>query len=161
MSLTKSRKLIFGCLAFLSGVALFELWPIQTWPFIFIIAFLTVSFLFWRQFIFLLIGLVIIGDFWAGLFVPKIDQGHIAFYNGQEKSFSAAVADEPERRFSFQRLVVQPENLRGKVQIKSDLFPEFHYGDKITVKCKLEAPVGASNFRYENYLSRLGVYSVC
>lgn len=159
--MTKSRKLIFGCTAFLAGIALFEYWPIPKWPFIFAAVFLLASFLFGRRFIFLLIALFIAGDFWAGLFAPEIDSAHIAHYNGKEKTFLARVDDATDSRIRSQYLIVKPLNYRGKALLKTNLYPEYEYGDLLEINCQLQAPNSSENFKYDDYLARFGVYSIC
>ncbi|NIP32645.1 ComEC/Rec2 family competence protein, partial [Candidatus Saccharibacteria bacterium] len=40
-------------------------------------------------------------------------------------------------------------------------FPEFGYGDLIEVECKIKKPELISDFRYDRYLAKDGIYSLC
>ncbi|MSU75261.1 MAG: ComEC family competence protein [Candidatus Magasanikbacteria bacterium] len=51
----------------------------------------------------------------------------------------------------------------GKVLVTTRLYPAYNYGDTLKINCKLEAPSNqdGSTFRYDRYLARYGIWSVC
>jgi competence protein ComEC len=107
---------------------------------------------------------------------PKIDESKISFYNDSQTEFIGVVADEPDVRIDHTKLKVesnkvieyegQPQTaasrkVKGKVLISTKLFPEFNYGDKLQIKCNLQAPRNFNGFAYDKYLARYDIYSVC
>jgi len=66
------------------------------------------------------------------------------------------------RRFAeAARSRVTENNISGKVLITANLYPTYNYGDKLEIKCALEAPKSFNEFAYDKYLARYDVYSVC
>ncbi len=56
-------------------------------------------------------------------------------------------------------------HVQGLVLLKAPLYPEYKYGDKLKVTCKIAAPQKfaspAGEFDYAAYLARYDIYSVC
>ncbi len=70
----------------------------------------------------------------------------------KEINFSGLVIDDPQYSFNTQTLTVElGENYRGKIQVKLMLYPQFHYGDKLAFKGKIESSLASS---YANYLAK-------
>jgi len=98
--------------------------------------------------------------------VPAEDNPNlIKFYNGEQKDLVGYVADEPEIGIDGAKYVVQilDNNISGKILVNLPLYPQYQYGDELKLKCNLQSPKNfvGSNFRYDNYLARQGVWSVC
>lgn len=163
MEVPKSRKFFFGCLSFLIGIALGEVVHGPLYVFL-IILFIFLDLIFvmkrWRL-VWVLFFIFILGVFWSNLFLPRIDEAHVAFYNNQEIKFQAIISVEPDSRLDHQKLTVKPINYKGKVLLKVFLYPEYEYGDLLEIKCRLIEPEPIEEFRYDRYLSRYGIYSVC
>lgn len=163
MVLPKSKKFFYGCLAFLSGIALGEVvhWPLYVFLII-LFVFVDLSFFLkrWRLW-WVLFFIFVLGIFWNNLLMPKIDEFHISFYNDQEITFQAVNVAEPDSRLDHQKLTVKPTDYKGKVLLKMFLYPEYEYGDLLEVKCRLVAPEPIEEFKYDRYLARYGIYSVC
>ena len=54
------------------------------------------------------------------------------------------------------------DNLVGKnVYVKTLLYPRYKYGDKLELKCDLQKPEIINDFRYDMYLARYGVFTIC
>lgn len=79
------------------------------------------------------------------------------------------VADDPEPRGTSRRYVINAKTIRtasgtfavtGKVLATAPSWPIFEYGDQVSVRGTLEKPGQIEDFRYDNYLSRYGVYAV-
>ncbi|MEK7189326.1 MAG: ComEC/Rec2 family competence protein, partial [Patescibacteria group bacterium] len=49
----------------------------------------------------------------------------------------------------------------GRLLIKTELYPEYQYGDLLEVRCAIEAPEQIEDFAYDKYLARYDIYSVC
>jgi len=109
----------------------------------------------------LFILLFVFGIFWNNLTIPKIDEHHISFYNEQLINFRAIINEEPDVRLDKQKLTVEPIDYKGKVLLSTYLYPEYEYGDLIEVNCNLKTPEQIEDFRYDKYLEKSGIYSVC
>lgn len=159
----KSIQFFYCCLFFIVGVAVGELFRLDWSVFLCLsglIAILVILLKPWR-FAILCCGFLLFGCFWNNVFNPLITADHLAFYNEQKKEFQGAVADEPVVQGAEQSLVVQPAGLRGKVLIKKSVYPIFFYGDELKIDCRLVSPKPVEDFRYDKYLAKQGVYSLC
>jgi competence protein ComEC len=168
MKLTKSQQFFYSCLLFLVGVAIGSLWPrdfgISGKVFLIVVLiFCIFAFLYYKKYrlqIFLLL-MLLLGIFWNGLLEPDLGHDHIAGFNGQKTTFQAIVSEEPDSRLDKQKLTVKPIEYEGKVLLNTSLYPEYSYGDLLEVSCKLQTPEPIENFKYDKYLAKSGVYSVC
>lgn len=97
------------------------------------------------------------------LSLPNLDDpSHIAYYNGQEVVIEGVVIEEPDARLDHQKLTIGARNdTQGKLLIKTNLYPEYKYGDLLRVSCAIEKPEQIEDFAYDKYLSRYDIYSVC
>lgn len=118
---------------------------------------------------------------------PVVNEGHIAYYNNQLVEFTGMVSQEPNVRTGYVNYVLNvrdeftPQNyfvgftshnslvlrsnsagLTGQVLVKNQLYPQYNYGDLLRVRCFLKQPENLSGeFKYDKYLARYGVYSLC
>lgn len=89
---------------------------------------------------------------------PQIQYGNV--------NFIATVVEEPDLRATTIRLTIaeafeaQPRTCEGKVLVTTDRYPEYHYGDKLKIMGKLEAPPIFDDFNYRDYLKKDKIYSV-
>ncbi|OIO48596.1 MAG: hypothetical protein AUJ34_02815 [Parcubacteria group bacterium CG1_02_41_12] len=104
------------------------------------------------------------------------DSSHIAHYNGQSVVVEGVVIQEPDVRLDHQKLtlsvrsIAQPPpdpllntggGIKGKLLVKTNLYPEYEYGDLVRVSCAIEKPEQIEDFAYDKYLARYDIYSVC
>ncbi len=90
------------------------------------------------------------------------DPSFVSFYNGYEGFlFRGEVVREVDRRADCQNLVLEvAEPFEGLVHVKVGRYPEYEYGDVLSVYGNLQEPASFEDFSYKNYLSRYGIYSV-
>jgi competence protein ComEC len=111
------------------------------------------------------------GAFRLTFFQPAIDEGHVAFYNEtpQAVSLTGVVANEPDVRDSYTNLRLRAESVElagesrpvhGLVLVRASRFPEYAYGDRLTVRGQLETPPVFEDFSYKNYLARFGIHAM-
>jgi competence protein ComEC len=76
-------------------------------------------------------------------------------------NFSGLVVNDPQYSFNTQTLTIKlDEPYQGKIQVKLRLYPQYHYGDKISFKGKIEnLPAGRQGqvSSYANYLAKEGI----
>lgn len=79
------------------------------------------------------------------------------------------IDDEPKRLVDKQRLTVLVKEIRAsdyviftdeKVLVTENLYPEFQYGDFISIEGKLQSPKNFDDFDYINYLAKDGIFSL-
>lgn len=83
---------------------------------------------------------------------------------GEQVNFSGVIVAEPDKRSDSTRYTIKSEgNLdHMKVLITANRFPEFYYGDLVTVEGKIERPEEfetdlGRTFDYPNYLAKDGI----
>lgn len=163
MQLPKSKQFFYSCLLFLIGVGLGEMLDFPAEHFLIAASVCLLLFLFFKRFrleVFF-IFIFALGIFWPNFCNPNIDSGHISYYNGQTKEFSAVITVEPRQKETGWELVVSPDEFKGNVIAQIPLFPEYEYDDRLKIKCGLEAPGKIEEFDYGKYLAVQGIYSSC
>jgi len=99
---------------------------------------------------------------WRGAGAFDYDGGLAVKNFGAERKmiFSGRIVEEPDRRFNFAQYVVDNEAL-GRVLVKTDLYPEFFYGDTVKVSGKVAKPENQSaDFDYQNYLAKDRIFLI-
>ncbi len=174
--MSKSKIFFFACLFFILGVAVASYFSLPLWAaFTILIAGCGFLFFGWpHQKTFIVLG-------FAGIFLflgmlrftastPVADKNQISFYNGEERTFVGFVAAEPDTRDSGVKLKIKSERLEtdgswqkvnGNVLVNARLYPIFHYGDELEIKCKLQKPEPIEDFAYDKYLAKENIYSLC
>jgi len=118
------------------------------------------------------LGAILFLAFWRYSVILNINSpDKIWYYNGQAVTLQGIVNDEPDIRENNIKLEVastllstsisSKRNVKGKVLITTDLYPEYNYGDELKIICQLEAPEEFQGFAYDRYLARFDIYSVC
>ena len=176
---SKSKTFLAFCFCFIAGASLSSLLNSNDLLFpIFILFFIVLACaVFWwyqklSRFIFLLGVFFILGSLRFLITFPIIDEENIAYYINSDVQFVGIVDEEPVVQEKSVTYVIEVheiksgnEKISGKVILKSPLYPEFFYGDKLEVKCKLESPQNnmsqQSAFRYDKYLAQKNIWSVC
>lgn len=158
---SKSKTFLALCFCFLLGVLFISIFD---WRFAFVylysLLFIIISFIiyFWsnKKLLFLFFCFLI--------FLLGVVRYQLSFW-GQEistgiKEFTAYISSEPDVRTDGVRYIVKSDF--GKVYLKEPLYPRYSYGDELEIKCDLQKPeVGSDGFRYDMYLARYGVFTVC
>lgn len=104
-------------------------------------------------------------------YLPKIDEGHVGFYNdkGEVMLISGVVDTEPAEKDSSLKLQIKNvkfqindkfQDLNGKVLISVPKYLDIKYGDAVRFSARLATPAEYETFDYADYLARYGVYSV-
>ncbi|MCX6740721.1 MAG: ComEC/Rec2 family competence protein [Candidatus Parcubacteria bacterium] len=101
---------------------------------------------------------------------PENTADKIYFYNSQNIEFSGLVSKEPDVREAAAKYEIKTAEIflnskwqpvSGKVLISTEIFPEYRYGDLLKIKCKLKKPEAIEDFKYDRYLARYDIYSLC
>ncbi|MDD5040371.1 MAG: ComEC/Rec2 family competence protein [Patescibacteria group bacterium] len=111
------------------------------------------------------------------LSIPRVGNHDIQAYNGREVRFRGTVSVEPDIRQDTVKLTLSasqgleglPAQVRGKVLVTVPRYPAYEYGSLVECSCVLKTPEpivtdvgnGQRTFRYDQYLARYGIYSLC
>jgi len=165
-----SSKIFFYCLlSFILGIALASFFFISSFFLYFAITILLLIIIFTikkAKIYFFIFLFLFIGIFYYQFREESIDENHIAFFNEEKIVFQGKVIKEIDERLdkikiTFGDIVVNGQDLRGKVFVNAPLYSDYQYGDVLEVGCKIESPGLIEDFDYGNYLSLYGIYSVC
>lgn len=89
---------------------------------------------------------------------------------GKTVVLNGVVKQEVDRRLDGQKLTLRvsavvenniPTPVSAKTLVSENLYPERHYGERLTVRCLLSQPGVIDGFRYDEYLALSKIYSVC
>ncbi len=100
----------------------------------------------------------------------QADEHSLSYYNDQGTIvMQGTVADEPDTRDSYTLLKISSEvvtvqgetrEVTGKALVRVTRYPEYHYGDVLSITGKLETPPQFADFDYRAYLAQQGIYSL-
>jgi len=103
--------------------------------------------------------------------IPINNDNNVIYYAGDKKTIIGYVSAEPDVRMDGVRYIVHSQKfvdktgvehqISGDIYLKSFLYPRYEYGDKLEIKCSLELPEPIEDFRYDKYLARYGVFTLC
>lgn len=172
---SKSKIFRYFLICFIIGVAIVSFINIDYfWVYLLVLISGIGTVIFWRNrfYCFLFLGGVIIalGIFRYQLSIPKIDESKIWFYNGQRVNFEGMVVKEADKRINHTKLTVETSELtvdgqrltvNGKLLVSVSLYPEYQYGDLVSVYCQLKSPEPFEGFAYDRYLAKSKIYSQC
>lgn len=163
---SKSKIFYAMLVAFIFGIGLasfqikFVLWAIIV---LFCVLFIFIK---KRLAIILIILSLIGGYYWMIYSVPKDNDQNIHYYNEQKTNFTGFITEEVDLRSDHQKLTIEVENIeeqkaKGRVLVKTELFPPYEYGQQLQIECFLRQPGMIDDFDYAQYLSRYDIYSTC
>jgi len=174
---SKSKSFLGYCFSFLLGVAFISVVDVRfDLVFLYGGVFVLLGFLvsMWdtrRKRFFVLCVLFFVSG--VGRYVvafPADSSVHISYYNEQKHVVVGHVVAEPDVRMDGVRYIVHSqsfivnggeEKTRGRIYLKSRLYPRYQYGDVLEIECHLKTPEPIEDFEYDKYLARFGVFSIC
>lgn len=85
-------------------------------------------------------------------------------YNGNKVILRGQVIEEIDpggnsQRLSFKAYYLNNQKVSGLVLVVLPKYPEYKYGTQLEISGNLESPQNFSEFRYDRYLARYGIYS--
>jgi competence protein ComEC len=164
---SKSKTFLAFCFAFLFGVGAGSFISVDI-SFVFlytsVFVFASLFILTWQsrvwRFVVLLLLCFLFGVVRYQFSFPMGDN-YVAGLTGKH-TIVGVVDAEPDIRTDGVRYIVEAQgDLKGRVYLKNKLYPRYEYGDTLRLKCFLNIPEPIEDFRYDMYLARYGVFSVC
>ncbi len=175
--ISKNKRLLTFCFLFITGASLFS-W-IESFQVIKIILFtlLIVSIgivVVYRKnqqvrFVALCGVFMLFGSWRAAIMAGNCHiESNLCFYNDKMVKITGVILDEPDRRIDKTNYTITAKTLggqpvRGRALVTAQNYPEFQYGDELEFTCRLQAPENKedSTFRYDKYLGKENVWSLC
>ncbi len=156
------------------GIAMGSMWDLaDPWILIWLLTGLAaIGLIFYKRSIYivltaLVVGSIIVGSFRFNYYASGPLDDDISMYAGETISFSGVIIDDPQidgNLTEFTILVKSLDNLTdsitGKILVKTRRYPAYQYGNVISVTGLVKQPYDSPTFKYSNYLSRFGVYSL-
>ncbi len=160
--MTKSKIFSLLLLSFVGGVFLCSIYPApQLRGGIFVVGIIIILFaLIKKNKNKLLLGICVLFlalGFWRSFEVFNY-RGQLA-QAGEKIIFSGKIVGEPDRRSGFSQYILENETF-GRVLIKTNLYPEYFYGDILKLNGKAEIPENFSGFDYQNYLAKDNIFLI-
>ncbi|MDD4476996.1 MAG: ComEC/Rec2 family competence protein [Patescibacteria group bacterium] len=179
---SKSGAFLMLCFCFISGVGIFSYSDIEKnilfylfvvfWCLVFAIA------IFWKninsRFLFFCVLFFVLGAIRFFISVPSGDAKNILYYNGERGKIIGWVVGEPDIRPDSVKYIIKTEfiydleassnkKVSGRALVEGLLYPRYEYGDKLKISCDLKSPRNSpdGNFRYDRYLAKDGIWSIC
>ncbi|MFH0833849.1 MAG: ComEC/Rec2 family competence protein [Patescibacteria group bacterium] len=171
----KSSLTIAFLVAFLLGVGLVEFFSIDFKILLTIFSVALVLIFFRKKFPSILFATTILLGLVFGFarfqFAMQADPHALAKFNDLDKkvTITGIISEEPDRRSDHAKYTIEAEkwsdgivekNVNGRILLRTDLLPEYFYGDELKIFGKLEAPFETEEFSYRDYLDRYGIHSV-
>ncbi|MBU0660802.1 ComEC family competence protein [Patescibacteria group bacterium] len=168
---SKSKTFLAFCFSFLIGVSSASFFVFQipvVWVYVSVFLCVSLGILIWEyrfiRFVFLCAVFVYIGLLRYQFAFPLGEQ-HVSHLSG-EHAVVGVIITEPDIRTDAVRYIVETTSVdevvsSGRVYVKLPLYPRFAYGDEIALDCLLQVPEPIEKFRYDMYLARYGVFSLC
>ena len=168
--MTKSKIFLFLLLSFIGGVFLYSITniPAAAAAGIFIFGFLFLVFaILLKNPGKLILGFCILmlalGSFRSyQVFSRRPPEFGKNFTGGENLNFNSFIVEEPDRRSDFSQYVLENDHL-GRILVKTELYPEYFYGDVLKISGRIEFPessLGNSGFDYKNYLAKENIFLV-
>jgi len=166
---SKSKTFTAFCFCFLFGIIIASLVNKRIdFVYFYLISFIFISLLIiFREsirlrYIFVCLMLIVFAIVRYNLAIPPANSDeYIYAHNGEKYTFIGHISKEPDIRSDGVRYIVKGKDLKGSVYVKSRLYPRYKYGDNVRVECDLEKPEPIVEFRYDMYLAKSGVFSMC
>lgn len=163
---------ILACGGLLVGVGLGEVGAISHWGIAgyLLLGLITVGLIFYRSTRWLWPGLlflllVVLGNWRLGVarIIPPADVSH---YAGQVVTLTGMIVNDPQVSSSDLQFILRVATadvgakVSGRVLIKTRAYPDYQYGNSISVTGKLLVPEDITS-GYGRYLSRMNIYVTC
>lgn len=182
MVISRSKATFLSALFFISGIAIASflnedyLRKDSFWFFLIFINAIISYFLYLKNkikisYLFLFLSFFIFGIWRYSLSIQTFNSNFIGYYNEKNVEISGKVISDPEISVGRQKFFFKPQELiyeqkkylinQGNILIYQIDYPQYLYGEKLSVNCKLQKPEPIENFNYDRYLARYNIYSLC
>lgn len=120
--------------------------------------------LFWRvkkiRIVALFILFIFLGLWRVAETIPRQNPNWINFYIGKEGTVKVRIIEEPKTSGKFQQIIARPadQNIKGNLQVSTNQFPKYHFGDTIEVTGKIE-DLKKDSEQYRGYFKSQNIFA--
>jgi competence protein ComEC len=163
---TKSKIFFVLSLSFLTGIFLASFFQIEKYILLVLVAAgITIFVINYKNKKFIVASAAVLflalGIWWTNNSINKA-KNSLADSKLGSVEFVGIVTKEPETDEKYQKVIVD-DDAKNKILINSDIYPNYQYGDQFKISCILQEPKNYedSNFDYQMYLAKDGIYRIC
>jgi len=161
--------------AFLAGVGFAE-FIVISFPILLLIFAIAITLIFFRK---KFPSILFVASIFTGLifgfirpqFFSSENSNSLSRFNDLEQKIEliGIISQEPDRRRDHSKYILEiskfrggeiEKNVKGRILVKTNLLPEFYFGDELKISGKLKTPFESEEFSYRDYLDRFGVRSI-
>jgi len=180
--MSQNKIFQFSLIVFIAGIAVASFMPgfiLEKSLFLFALSFLLLILVILfkenkQAFIILFFMFCFVFPFFRySLSLPDVGSDKIWFYNKSSVEFEGRIVAEPDKRDKSQKLTVADifllkesdkeakKNVKGQVLVSVEPFTKYEFGDQVRLKCNLVEAEEFNGFRYDRYLARFQIFSLC
>ncbi len=158
--MTPSRIFLYLCLSFVGGIFIHSIILVSQLTVLgfLILGILLISVL-WKYKKIVMIGFCLL-FLVLGIWRHEIAQSKIIYPEEQNITFTGVVAKEPDIRADNIKLTIESKEVKGRVLVTSNRYPEYQYGDRLKITGGLKKPEVFEDFNYRGYLAKDGIFVV-
>lgn len=162
--LHQSRIFVGLLISFLLAVVYFTIFPLQSQILLYeIIALFIIVFFFWRisfvRYLSLSLLFIALGCFRVSIYTPNNTPEWINFHIGEEINMPVRVLEEPKINGKAQQIIAKPTGkIKGNIQVTTNQFPQYHFGDTLTISGKLD-DLSPESEQYRGYFKSQEIYA--
>lgn len=165
MTLSKSKIFLIFCLAFIAGVFVGNYTNYETMA-VAAMVFIIVATIGWKSRLALVIGvagLILLAG--AARFKADYAQNDLSQFYGQKVQVVGVISEEPDERsdktnLTLSQLSINEKPIHSKLLVSVKPYPQYEYGEHLSLQGKILEPKEYPDFSYKNYLSRFGIDAI-
>ena len=116
--------------------------------------------------ILIMILFLFLGAWRFSVSIHEMVKNEIGTLNGTKQIVEGTIKNNPEISQKNQQFILKVNSIGekeylGNLLVFADTYPDFSYGDKIRLECKLNIPEPIEDFSYDKFLAMKNIYSIC
>lgn len=108
---------------------------------------------------------LVVAELWPGFGLWLPGDNSVGQYVGESALISGRIVNVDggggNQQLTLDRLMIDLDSVTDRLIIFTPRYPDFFYGQVISIRCQLEAPEPFNGFRYDRFLAAKGVYATC
>ncbi len=76
------------------------------------------------------------------------------------KDVTGTIIKEPDERLTYTNLTLKVDGVSGNLQVRTDTFPKYSYGDRLKISGEIRVPEKLDDFDWQGYLLRHDIQAI-
>ncbi|MEA2088469.1 MAG: ComEC/Rec2 family competence protein [Patescibacteria group bacterium] len=158
--MNRSKILLLCSISFITGIGIASLIRLPLFGSYFLLIIFIVAFFLNKKKLFLHYLIIFSICFLIGVLRCELTEPEKTISNQQKEIvLKGIIIEEPEDRENCSELIIKNVLTKEKILLRTDLYPEYSYGDKIKIKCKPKIIDAKSS--YGRYLTKNKIKFIC